>query len=80
MIKKIIILASILSPFVIFYISSILVKKTNPKWPVIKLSLVSLFLLLSVLVFYRFSNDAPAGKQYIPPKFENGKIIAPKVQ
>jgi hypothetical protein len=56
------------------------VKKTNGKWPVIKLSLASLLLLACALVYFRFSSDAPAGKQYTPPKLENGKVISPKVQ
>ena len=80
MIKKIIILASIAAPFLIFYISCYLAKKTKPEWPVIKLSIVSLCLLLSVLVYYRFTNNFPAGQQYTPPKLENGEVVAPKVQ
>jgi len=80
MLNKIIILISILAPFVIFYISGVVVKKTNGKWPIIKLSLASLLLLACALVYFRFSSDAPAGKQYTPPKLENGKVISPKVQ
>jgi len=78
MIKKIIILASIAAPFLIFYISCYLAKKTKPEWPVIKLSIVSLCLLLSVLVYYRFTNSFPAGQQYTPPKLENGEWLRQK--
>jgi amino acid transporter len=80
MFNKILIALAILAPFIIFYISSVVIKKTDGKWPIIKLSLASLFLLTCVLLFYRFSSDAPAGKQYFPPKLENGKVIKPKVQ
>ena len=80
MLNKIIILIALLAPFAIFYISTILVKKTEGKWPIIRLSLISLVLQICALLYFRFSNDAPAGKQYIPPKLENGKVISPKVQ
>jgi hypothetical protein len=80
MLNKIIILIAILAPFIIFYISKKLVKKSEGKWPVIKLSLISLLFLICALLYFRFANDAPAGKQYIPPKLENGKVISPKVQ
>lgn len=79
MIKKILILASIFGPFAFYYISCLLIKKTPKQWPIIKLGIVSLILLLSVLIIYRFSNDAPSGLQYTPPKLENGKIIPPKL-
>ena len=80
MLNKILIAVAIIAPFLVFYISSVVIKKTDGKWPIIKLSLISLLLLVIVLLSYRFSNDAPAGKQYIPPKLENGKVIKPKVQ
>tara|TARA_B100001093_G_C26172291_1_gene736218 strand:+ start:72 stop:314 length:243 start_codon:yes stop_codon:yes gene_type:complete len=79
MIKKILIIASIGAPFIFYYFSCLLVKKTSKKWPIIKLAIASLILLLSVLIIYRFSNDAPSGLQYTPPKLENGKIVPPKL-
>ena len=62
-----------------YYISIVLIKKTPKQWPVVKLASASLLLLLAVLLFYRFVNDAPAGLQYTPPKLENGKVISPKL-
>jgi RsiW-degrading membrane proteinase PrsW (M82 family) len=79
MIKKILIITAIITPFLMYYISIVLIKKTPKQWPVIKLAFASLLLLLAVLLFYRFANDAPAGLQYTPPKLENGKVISPKL-
>jgi len=79
MLKKILIIASIVTPFLLYYISNVLVKKTPKQWPIVKLASTSLLLLLIVLVSYRFAYDAPAGLQYTPPKLENGKVISPKL-
>ncbi|MAW01498.1 MAG: hypothetical protein CMI81_01220 [Candidatus Pelagibacter sp.] len=76
MLKKILILISILTPFIIFYFSNLILKKKS-KYPVIKLSLISIFLLLCVLLYFRFSDDTKPGEKYDPPKLKNGQIIKP---
>jgi len=76
MLKKILILISILAPFIIFYFSNLLLRKKS-KYPIIKLSLASIFLLLCVLLYFRFSDDTKPGEIYNPPKLKNGKIIKP---
>ena len=50
-------------------------KKT--KYPIIKLSLISIILLLGILLYFRFLDDTKPGEKYNPPKLENGKIIKP---
>ncbi|MBL61677.1 MAG: hypothetical protein CMI85_06100 [Candidatus Pelagibacter sp.] len=81
MIKKIILLGAILLPFLIYYISAYITKRdSNKKFPIIILSLISLILLASVLIFFRFTDKDPSDGIYIPPKFKNGKIISPKTK
>ena len=81
MIKKIILLAAILLPFILYYLSVYLIKKdTNKKFPMIPLSLVSLIFLALVLIFFRFSDNDPSGGKYTPPQFKDGKIISPKTR
>ena len=81
MIKKIILLASILLPFILYYLSVYLIKKdTNKKFPMIPLSLVSLIFLALVLIFFRFSDNDPSDGKYTPPQFKDGKIISPKTR
>ena len=76
MIKKIIILLAIISPFIIFYLSNLILRR-NVKYPIIKLSLISIILLLGILLYFRFLDDTKPGEKYNPPKLENGKIIKP---
>ena len=80
MIKKLLILGAILLPFLLYYLSVVVIKKSNKKIPIIPLSLVSLALLVVVLIFFRLSDDAPSKGKYIPPKFKDGKIVSPKVR
>ena len=54
MIKKIILLLAIISPFIGYYFTVYLLKFENKKIPVLKLSILSLVLLLSVLIFFRY--------------------------
>ena len=57
MIKKLILLAAILLPFALYYLSVVIIKKdTNKKLPVIPLSLASIVLLAGVLIFFRFTD------------------------
>ena len=81
MIKKLILLAAILLPFVLYYLSVFILKKgSGRKFPIIPLSLASVILLACVLIFFRFTDTDPSDGKYIPPKFKNGKIISPKTR
>ena len=75
MIKKIILLLAIISPFIGYYFTVYLLKFENKKIPVLKLSILSLVLLLSVLIFFRYFNDISPDKKYYPPKVEDGKVV-----
>ena len=75
MIKKIILLLAIISPFVGYYLTVYLLKFENKKIPVLKLSIVSLVLLVSVLIFFRYFSHISPNTKYYPPKVEDGKVI-----
>lgn len=81
MIKKLILLAAILLPFALYYLSIVIIKTdTNKKIPIIPLSLASIVLLICVLIFFRFTDNDPSDGKYIPPQFKDGKIIPPKTR
>ena len=81
MIKKLILLAAILLPFALYYLSIVIIKKdTNKKIPIIPLSLASIVLLICVLIFFRFTDNDPSDGKYTPPQFKDGKIISPKTR
>ena len=75
MIKKIILILAIISPFLGYYFTVYLLKFENKKIPVLKLSILSLVLLLSVLIFFRYFSDISPDTKYYPPKVEDGKVI-----
>ena len=75
MIKKIILLLAIISPFLGYYFTVYLLKFENKKIPVLKLSIVSLVLLVSVLIFFRYFSHISPYTKYYPPKVEDGKVI-----
>ena len=61
MIKKIILLFSILSPFIIYFFFISLIKLKNKKYPVIKLTITSFVLLILALSSLRYyDNYAPS--------------------
>ena len=74
MTKKILIILSILAPFITFYFIKIAFKLSNRKVPFITLSVASLILLILTLVYFRFDNNFSPDTKYSPPKMENGKI------
>ena len=74
MIKKIIILLAILGPFGVYFLYSWLLKLEKKKLPVIKLSIISVFLLLLALGFLRFSESFDPNSKYFPAKYEDGKL------
>ena len=75
MIKKIILLLAIISPSIGYYLTVYLLKFENKKIPVLKLSIVSLVLLVSVLIFFRYFIHISPNTKYYPPKVEDGKVI-----
>ena len=75
MIKKIILILAIISPFIGYYLTVYLLKFENKKIPVLKLSIVSLVLLVSVLIFFRYFSHISPNTKYYPPKVEDGKVI-----
>ena len=78
MIKKIILILAIISPFIGYYFTVYLLKFENKKIPVLKLSILSLNLLLSVLIFFRYFSHISPDTKYYPPKVEDGKGVPAK--
>ena len=74
MIKKILLILSILAPFITYYILNLILKFSEKKFPIIKLSIISLVLLIVVLFFFRIDSHISPKTNYVPPKMENGKI------
>ena len=75
MIKKIILLLAIVGPFVLYFFYSWLLKLEKKKYPIIKLSIISLFLLVLALAFLRFYGDFSPNTKYSPAKYEDGKLV-----
>ena len=75
MIKKIILLFAIISPFLGYYFTVYLLKFENKKVPILKLSILSLMLLLSALILFRYFSHTSPDTKYYPPKVEDGKVI-----
>jgi predicted PurR-regulated permease PerM len=80
MMRYIIIITAIVLPFVIYYLLVRLTKKVNKKFPLITLSLISLLLLICCLIYFRFTSAQPKGLNYTPPKYENNKVVPPKIK
>ena len=78
MIKKIILLIAILGPFVAYYFLTLLVKFQGKKYPVIKLSVISLFLLILVLGIFRYYCDFSPDTKYTPAEYKDGELVPPK--
>jgi len=75
MIKKIILLLAIISPFLGYYLTVYLLKFEKKKVPVLKLSIISIFLLLISLSFFRYYSHISPDTKYYPPKLEDGKLV-----
>ena len=75
MIKKIILLLAIISPFLGYYFTVYLLKFKSKKIPILKLSIISLVLLLLVLIFFRYFSHISPDTKYYPPKAEDGKVV-----
>ena len=74
MTKKILLILSILAPFITYYILSLTLNFSEKKFPIIKLSIISLVLLVIVLFFFRIDSHFSPKTNYVPPKMENGKV------
>ena len=74
MIKKIILLVAILGPFGLYFLYSWLLKLEKKKIPIVKLSIVSIILLIAALGFLRFYEDFDPSTKYSPAKYEDGEL------
>ena len=74
MIKKIILLLAIVGPFGLYFLYSWLSKLEKKKVPIVKLTIVSLFLLVIALGFLRFYSSFDPDTKYSPAKYENGEL------
>ena len=75
MIKKIILLLAILGPFVLYFFSIWLLKLEKKKYPILKLSIASVILLIVALGFFRFYGDFPQNTKYTPAEYKDGKLV-----
>jgi len=74
MIKKIILLVAILGPFGLYFLYSWLLKLEKKKIPIVKLSIVSIILLIVALGFLRFYGGFDPNTKYSPAKYEDGEL------
>tara|TARA_B100001123_G_C14478123_1_gene697230 strand:- start:291 stop:533 length:243 start_codon:yes stop_codon:yes gene_type:complete len=74
MIKKIILLLAIFGPFGLYFLYSWLLKLEKKKIPIVKLSLVSIILLIIALGFLRFYGGFDPNTKYSPAKYEDGEL------
>ncbi len=74
MIKKIILLLAIVGPFGLYFFYSWMLNLEKKKFPIAKLSLISVILLLLVLGFLRFSGGFDPTTKYSPAKYEDGEL------
>ena len=74
MIKKIILLVAILGPFGLYFLYSWLLKLEKKKVPIVKLTIVSLVLLVGALGFLRFYSSFDPNTKYSPAKYEDGEL------
>jgi len=78
MIKKIILLLAILGPFITYYFLVLLLKLENKRYPILKISIVSLFFLILVLGFFRYYGGFSPDTKYTPAQYEDGKLLPAK--
>ena len=78
MIKKIVLLLVILGPFITYYFLTLLVKLENKKYPITKLAIISLFLLILTLGFFRHYGDFSPNTKYTPAEYKDGKLVPAK--
>ena len=78
MIKKIILLLAILGPFITYYFLVLLLKFENKKYPILKLSIASVFFLILALGFFRYYGGFSPDTKYTPAQYEDGKLTPAK--
>ena len=78
MIKKIILLLAILGPFIVYFFSIWLLKPENKKYPILKLSIASIFFLILALGFFRYYGGFSPDTKYTPAQYEDGKLAPAK--
>ena len=74
MIKKIILLLAIVAPFGLYFLYSWLLKLEKKKIPIVKLSIISVILLVIALGFLRFYGGFEPSSKYSPAKYEDGEL------
>ena len=74
MIKKIILLLAIVGPFGLYFFYSWLLKLEKKKIPILKLSLISVILLIAALGLLRFSGGFNPDTKYSPATYEGGEL------
>jgi len=74
MIKKIILIVAIFSPFGLYFLYSWLLKLEKKKIPIVKLSIASIILLIVALGVLRFYGDFDPNTKYSPAKYEDGEL------
>jgi len=74
MIKKVILLVAILGPFGLYFLYSWLIKLEKKKIPIVKLSIVSIILLVITLGYLRFYGGFDPSTKYSPAKYEDGEL------
>ena len=74
MIKKIILLMAIFAPFGLYFLYSWLLKLEKKKIPIVKLSIISVILLVIALGFLRFYGGFEPSSKYSPAKYEDGEL------
>ena len=74
MIKKIVLLVAIFGPFGLYFLYSWLLKLEKKKIPIVKLSIVSIILLIVALGFLRFYGGFDPSTKYSPAEYEDGKL------
>ena len=74
MIKKIILLLAIVGPFGLYFLYSWLLKLGKKKIPIVKLSILSVILLLVALGLFRFYGGFDPNTKYSPAKYEDGEL------
>ena len=75
MIKKIILLLAILGPFILYFFSVWLLKLEKKKYPILKLSIASIILIIASLGFFRFYGDFSPNTKYTPAEYKDGKLV-----
>ena len=74
MIKKIILLLAIFVPFGLYFLYSWLLKLEKKKIPILKLSIISIVLIIIALGILRFYGGFDPNTKYSPAKYEDGEL------